>query len=254
MPTTKIAYVDHTHNPWHGCQKVSAGCANCYAEPIARRFAQGVNCWGPDSARIPASKRTWRQPLFWNGAAARAGERRRVLCMSMGDLFEQRPDLTDGRFRTFELIESTPWLDWPLLTKRPEYIDVSIPQRWRIPGWPPNAWMGVSCEDQRALDERVPYLLRCGACLHWLSLEPLLERIDLGWIKRIAWVVIGCESGAKRRPCKLEWVRSAIEQCDAAGVPAFVKQLSLLDAYRKGRVSHDPAEWPVWARRREFPK
>ena len=61
------------------------------------------------------------------------------------------------------------------------------------------------------------------------------------------WVVVGCESGPSRRPCELEWVRSVVEQCAAAGVKCFVKQLDL-----DGRVSHDPAEWPDWAVR-EYP-
>ncbi len=69
----------------------------------------------------------------------------------------------------------------------------------------------------------------------------------------IDWLIVGCESGPRRRPCDPAWVKSIIEQCDAAGVPVFVKQFDLYTPSGANRVSHDPAEWPEWARRQEWP-
>lgn len=122
-------------------------------------------------------------------------------------------------------------------------------------GWPlPNVWLGTSVENQEMANERIPHLLKCPAAVRFLSCEPMLGPVNLEeplgplypWLD---WIIIGCESGPNRRPCELDWVHDLIDQCDAAGVPVFVKQISI-----NGRVSKDPAEWPDWARRREFPE
>jgi len=135
--------------------------------------------------------------------------------------------------------------------------------------WPlPNVHLGVYCGNQRCADERIPLLLRIPAAKRSVSFEPLLGEIDFrpfisdslpafcglgaqsikvaGKLK-IKQIIIGCESGPRRRPCKLEWVESLIDQADAAGVKVFVKQLSI-----NGKVSHNPAEWPERFRRREL--
>ena len=142
-------------------------------------------------------------------------------------------------------------------------------RQWAIAHCPQTAawfqhksWLGVTAENQRRADERIPVLLQTPAAVRWVSLEPLLGPIDLN--KRellidkrrfkytlgnyLDWVVVGCESGPKRRPCKIEWVREIVEQCRDAGVPVFVKQLSI-----NGKVSHDMDEWPEDLRVREYP-
>lgn len=162
--------------------------------------------------------------------------------------------------------------------------------------WPlPNVWLGTSVEDQKAADERIPHLLRCPAAVRWLSCEPLLGEVDLpeallghwtspdgtgSWFspvpgkvyrRLIHWAVFGGESGAHARPCDVAWVRSLRDQCKAARVPCFVKQLGRFpldfnasewpDAkYRQGghpklihRAGADPAEWPEDLRVMEWP-
>ena len=103
----------------------------------------------------------------------------------------------------------------------------------------PNVWIGTSCEDQQRANERIPHLLKCPAAARFLSLEPLLGPIELSpWVPcaqrdfghdtaglGISWVIVGGESGPNARLCKIEWIRSIVEQCKGAGVPAFVKQL-----------------------------
>lgn len=159
---TKIQWTDHTFNPWRGCTKVSAGCTHCYAETMSKRNPGTLGIWGDAGTRIVASEATWKEPLKWDKAAAKAGERRRVFCASMSDMFEdwtsgkgnpkpihgsngqqlfkatdggwiERPlgqfdsrwvpaTLGDVRQRLFDLIVKTPNLDWQLLTKRPENV------------------------------------------------------------------------------------------------------------------------------------
>lgn len=255
---TKIAWCHHTFNPWRGCTKVSTGCANCYAETLSARNPAVLGEWGPRGKRVVASESMWRQPLKWDREAEEAGERRRVFCASLADVFEDRDELDPWRRDLWRLIDATPNLDWLLLTKRPE--------RWRrcwpldpIPGhirqnegdgkdWRkcPNVWLGTSVENQATADDRIPHLLQTPAAVRFLSVEPLLGPLDLTkWLARpeipcpdgipgcevfhfgpppIGWVICGGESGRNARPCDTAWVRSIVEQCKAASVPCFVKQ------------------------------
>jgi protein gp37 len=166
--------------------------------------------------------------------------------------------------------------------------------------WPlPNVWLGTSCEDQETANERIPHLLKCPAAVRFLSCEPLLGAIDLthiisgpddgsGWIYRhwnaltnenwcdctdlidnagtnsVNWIIAGGESGRKARPCNVEWIRSIIQQCKAAGVACFVKQLGAKPLIADiGRIQTflvptdpkggDPAEWTADLRVREMP-
>lgn len=146
------------------------------------------------------------------------------------------------------------------------------------PRWPlPNVWLGVSVENQEAADERIPLLLQTPAAVRFLSCEPLLERVDLNRVPRlshpcapslngrgIGWVIVGGESGPGARPCELAWIRSIVDQCRAAGVPAFVKQLGAtpirqteddqLWHIERDRKGGDMNEWPPDLRVREFPE
>lgn len=83
---SKIEWTDHTFNPWIGCSKVHAGCAHCYAESLAKRTGKAI--WGPEGTRVKTSEANWRLPLKWNREAERDGQRRRVFCASLADVFE----------------------------------------------------------------------------------------------------------------------------------------------------------------------
>lgn len=153
---SKIEWTTHTFNPWRGCQKVSPGCANCYAEKMSKRNPSVLGVWGADGKRVAAAESAWREPLKWDRKAKEAGERHRVFCASLADVFEDwngqvvdsegDPQFLDGyggwlsygeknkaeaagkepctlrdvRRRLSNLITATPNLDWLLLTKRPE--------------------------------------------------------------------------------------------------------------------------------------
>jgi len=229
---SKIEWTDHTFNPWWGCQKVSAGCKNCYAESFANRFGVG---WGEKEKRRPASVDVWEQPSRWNKAAARAGTRARVFCSSMADVFEDRPELKPLRSMLWAIVRATPALDWLVLTKRPENIRKMLPEKWGD-GWP-NVWLGTSAEDQKTLELRMPHLIHVPAVVHFLSAEPLLGPLDItsipwtvsGYEKEpqndvLNWVICGGESGHSARPMHPAWATSLRDQCQTAGIPFFFKQ------------------------------
>jgi protein gp37 len=245
---TEIAWTDSTFNPWIGCAKVSAGCANCYAETLMDKRMGRVE-WGVNGTRVRTSDAYWRQPLKWNREAWKIG-RRRVFCASLADVFEDRPELSPWRTDLFALINATPHLDWLLLTKRPENVIEMVV--WDAPGCklPDNVWLGTSVENQEQADKRIPLLLTIPASVRFLSMEPLLGRVDFrkvpgfnrvdlnlrGW-----WVIVGGESGHNARPMHPEWARSIRDQCQAAGVPFFFKQW--------GEWHHDPPFSPTAPKR-----
>lgn len=206
-----IQWTHHTFNPWRGCTKVSPGCAHCYAETLSKRNPAVLGKWGPSGTRVVASGSKWREPLAWDRAAKISGERHRVFCASLADVFEdwsgpmahsngnrvwmaeggawmwmndRRPNpgcrlvtMDDVRDRLFTLIEATPNLDWLILTKRPENIAPTCNRTgWSIK---PNVWLGTTVEDQEQADARIPILLDTPASVRFLSVEPMLQEIVL---------------------------------------------------------------------------
>src|SRR5579883_685663 len=220
-----IEWTHHTFNPWWGCTKVSPACNNCYAEQWATRM--GHQIWGVGSPRRFFSDKHWKDPLVWNEEAASEGQRKRVFCASMADVFERRAELTESRSRLWALIGQTPWLDWLLLTKRPQNIGTMVP--WQNQ-WPENVWLGTTVENQFWAEKRLPLLLQHGAKVRFLSCEPLLGPIDLTkWASRsklypINWVIAGGESGHHARPMHPDWVTSLRDQCKAARIFFHFKQ------------------------------
>ena len=234
---SSIEWTHHTFNPWQGCVKVSPGCKHCYAEARDKRLLRGpVRHWGADAPRLFASERYMRQPLTWNRKAARTGQRTRVFCMSMGDLFERHAIpfyaalQAAYRERLYELIEQTPWLDWLLLSKRPKNMASMLPRPW-LKQPRANVWLGTSAENQTTAADRLPVLLDTPARVHFVSFEPALGPIDLEAAApdhciplQLDWLIAGSESGPSARPAQLDWFRSARDQCQRLGVNFFFKQ------------------------------
>lgn len=231
---TYIEWAHHTFNPWVGCYKESPGCKNCYAEEMMdHRFGKAK--WGVETPRPVTSDANWKQPKKWNRLAIEAGERHRVFCASVADVFEDRDDLVMARHRLMDLIYLTPQLDWLLLTKRPD-----IAYYWSAK-WPlhKNVWIGTSVENQATALQRVPWLLRTKATKRFLSVEPLLgpvsvmmalNSMDAGtiagreWSDYLQWVIVGGESGRNSRPMKSQWVRHIRDECKTMHIPFFFKQ------------------------------
>jgi len=224
---SSIEWTDHTFNPWWGCGRVSPGCNNCYAEAWARRVGEDI--WGATQDRRFFGERHWGEPLKWNAEAQEQERRRRVFCASMADVFELRSDLDRWRDRLWTLIDQTPWLDWLLLTKRPQNIRKKAP--WTT-NWPTNVWLGTTVEDQKRADGRLPFLLQFPAKFRFLSCEPLLGQVDLtAWttklppaLYRVDWVIAGGESGANARAMLPGWAISLRDQCKRSGIPFHFKQ------------------------------
>jgi protein gp37 len=245
---TAISWTDHTFNPWWGCCKVSPGCEHCYALAFSKRV--GWDLWGPPAttARRTFGAKHWAEPLKWSRGAEQEGHRRRVFCASMADVFEDALQVVDERVKLWALIAATPWLDWQLLTKRPENIRAMVPAEW-LADWPSHVWIGTTIEDQQRANERIPHLLAVPATVRFLSCEPLLGPVDLnamsrtvgaaleeiteaddmlgpplGGVNGIDWVIIGGESGPKHRPMDLAWAQQIRDDCAAAGVAVWFKQ------------------------------
>ena len=249
---TKIQWCDHTFNPWRGCTKISAGCKNCYAETMSHRNPKVLGVWGDNGTRAIAAESYWKLPLAWNREAKKANERRRVFCASLGDVFEDRPELIQPRERLRWLMFETPHLDWLLLTKRPE-----IAAKWYHDYlMPDNIWLGVSAENQECADQRIPILLSIPAAVRFVSYEPAIGSIDWSAWPSLDWVICGGESGPNSRPFDPAWARSLRYQCEASGVAFFMKQLgsSPIGDRLHDKKGGDISEWPEDLRIREFPQ
>jgi protein gp37 len=161
--------------------------------------------------------------LKWNSQAQVQGHRRNVFCSSMADTFEDHPVVElERRAHLWPTIALTPWLNWLLLTKRPEHMLRMAP--WSG-AWPGNVWAMASTENQHWANIRVPLLLEVEAVVHGLSVEPVVGPVDLSrWLDRLQWVIVGGESGPRHRYIDIAWVRLLRDQCVEAGVPFFFKQ------------------------------
>jgi protein gp37 len=248
----------YTYNPWWGCTKVSTGCDHCYAEALDKRVGggngRGELHWGPHAERRRMGQATLTAPLNWNRHARNAKRRRRVFCASLADVFDNAVP-PEWRTAMWSIIRQTPWLDWQLLTKRPQNIREMLPPDWGD-GWG-YVWLGVSAENQEEANRRIPILLDIPAQTKFISFEPLLgpiqmkdipgmNRLDLNWNW---WVIVGGESGPGARPMRESWAINLVEQCANAAVPVFVKQLGGVSNKRA-----NPLEWTRPLRVQDFPR
>jgi protein gp37 len=208
---SKIEWTEATWNPTKGCNKVSAGCRNCYAEVMAMRLkAMGSPGYEngfefsmlPDRLSIPV--KTKKPTKFFVN--------------SMSDLFHEKISL-DFLDEVFDVISNTPHHTYQILTKREQQLkdyfsDRQVPQ---------NVWLGVTVENSKHKN-RIEILRNIKAKIRFLSIEPLLEDIGILDLEGIDWVIVGGESGHKARPMQKEWAISIKEQCYNQNVAFFFKQ------------------------------
>jgi protein gp37 len=209
---TSIEWTERTWNPTVGCSKVSPGCANCYAETMARRLkAMGVRGYEngfkvtllPERLEEPLKRR---QPTTY-------------FVNSMSDLFHE--NIPDSYLRkVFSVIRKSPHHTFQILTKRAE----RIAEYFKDQTPPSNAWLGVTVENRADGIPRLDYLRTVAACIRFVSAEPLLEDLGVVDLTGIHWVIVGGESGPKARPMKREWVLNIKNQCDAKKEAFFFKQ------------------------------
>lgn len=234
MKNSGINWTDHTANFWWGCVKVSDGCKNCYAETLSKRYGKSI--WGPPQNTDREYKSgIWQDLRKWDKEAGSDGVRRRVFVSSMSDFLENHPQVADWRERAKALILDLKNIDVLLLTKRPENAPIFLSD-W-MKDFPPHVWMGTSVEDQKVADTRLGHLLVIPAPIHFLSVEPMLEKIDLDmdgrnygrnfatYSEKVQWVIVGGESGPRCRPFQIEWARDLLKQCRETGAAFWMKQL-----------------------------
>lgn len=265
---SKIAWTKATWNPFIGCEKVSKGCKYCYAE----RFVEGR--FGRRFRDVqPTKNPTFYFPLKYSKKfdGSEPFYERLVFTCSLSDFFIAQID--ELRPLLWDIIRDTPNLIYQVLTKRPERIAEHLPPDWGD-GYP-NVWLGVTTEDQKSFDIRVPILTSIPAKIRFLSVEPMLGPIDVNKLfvpyspgsgdtatvsamLKIDWAIIGGESGGpgKCRPASFEWFENIVDSLGLLGVPVFFKQIGTVLAKQIGsRDFHGSLieEFPERIRVRQFP-
>ena len=218
--TSAIEWTEATWNPITGCDRVSPGCAHCYALDLAARLKRfGQAKYQQDGARrssgpgfaVTLHPQALDAPLRWR--------RPRVIFVnSMSDLFHEEVPV-DFIESVFDVMSRADQHVFQILTKRHERLAELAPS---LP-WPPNVWMGVSIENVRFL-HRADHLRTVPAAVRFISAEPLLGPLDDLDLDGIDWLIAGGESGPKHRPVKEEWLLDLRDRCLDAGVPFFFKQ------------------------------
>lgn len=302
MADSKIQWTQRSDwNPIRGCTRVSPGCVGCYAEGIAARFS-GPGKAFDGFARMLDHKPRWtgKVEVQWNRIDAPLRWRKPavIFALSMSDLFHEKLPvheiamiyavmvaavhvrghtlqvLTKRSERMREILNSEAFWDQVNAEAGAHVMEHTDPLN-RMRGDaratlgeygpdnpPPGIWLGVSVEDQERASERIPDLLATAAAIRFLSVEPLLEHIDLtaiprktaegfmrpldGRFRTIDHVIVGGHSGPKASPTWTPNVRSIVRQCKNAGVPVFVKQLgsNVQDRNDAGFDGCEPDSWP----------
>jgi len=221
--SSDIEWTESTWNPVTGCDKVSSGCENCYAERMAKRLqAMGQKNYTKGFS-LTLQPHMLERPLSWKKPQT-------IFVNSMSDLFHKDVPATYIK-RVFDVMVRAHWHRFQVLTKRSARLLELAPEL----KWAPNIWMGVSVENQEYYS-RVDDLSKTGALVKFLSLEPLLGPVDDLSLEGIDWVIVGGESGPRSRPMKPEWVASVKNQCERSGVPFFFKQWGGTNKKKAGRI------------------
>jgi protein gp37 len=307
MADTHIEWTQRVWNATTGCDRVSAGCDHCYALTMAKRLkGMGQAKYQKDGDPrtsgpgfgLTVHEDVLTQPLRWRKPS-------KVFVNSMSDLFHAEvPD--EFLAKVFAVMAAAPQHTFQILTKRHArmrsllnssgfavQVAAECARLWNVDdvaplrGPLPNVWLGVSCEDQRWADLRIPALLDTPAAVRWVSAEPLLNPVGLRpgqWIPPLEggprvnlnrpweepgptldWVVAGGESGTGARRLGPGWIRHLVDECQSTGTPIFVKQMgsvwaSTTTVAGKTVAAHgdpkggDPQWWPADIRVREFPQ
>lgn len=203
---TGIEWTDKTWNPTTGCDKVSTGCKNCYAEAITERFSTSF----PNGFKLTFHEDRIDQPRHWRKPS-------RIFVNSMSDLFHEEVPI-DFLLKVFQVMRETPQHIYQILTKRHKRLT----QLADSLTWSSNIWIGVSVESQRYV-RRIDALRNVPATVRFLSCEPLLGALKLD-LTNIQWVIVGGESGRNYRPIEKKWVEEILQQCQAEEVAFFFKQ------------------------------
>ncbi|MCK4739057.1 MAG: phage Gp37/Gp68 family protein [Deltaproteobacteria bacterium] len=255
MAKSNIEWTDEVWNPETGCTKVSAGCDNCYAERMSKRLAGRFGYPKDKPFKVTLHEDRLDIPFKWK-------KPRRIFVNSMGDLFHEDVPWNFIN-KVWASMIVNPEHTFLILTKRPKRMAQFFSEKhhpWSASDGAdkplPNVWLGVSVEDQKTADERIPLLLQTPAAKRFISIEPMLGGVDLTGIYHeeiglslqtnslsgeviclntrsshrhedhevsLDWVIVGGENGAGARPMHPDWLRKVRDDCETAGVPFFFK-------------------------------
>jgi len=226
MGTTSIEYLDYSWNPIAmRCTPIFEGCANCWHLRMADRLKENQYSFGHKIREAYAGEGP---PVL---VESRLNDPMKVKKPSvigvqfMGDLFLDGITIKMIQL-IFNMMKVCQRHTFVLLTKRPwnmKYWFGLLTFDWPIE----NLWIGVSVSTQVDADNLIPILLQIPDVMQFVSVEPMLGPVDLKQYLSLDWIIIGCESGPKRRPCKLEWIEDLVKQCIYAKIPIFVKQTEI---------------------------
>lgn len=224
MAISQIEWTDATWNPVVGCSMVSAGCTHCYAMVMAKRLEamhvekyKGLTKKSGDrvvwNGVVRIDKNILNTPYTWK-------KPKKIFVNSMSDLFHDSVD-DDFIIQVWNVMRETPQHNYQVLTKRPERMESLINSLGMEPL--PNVWVGTTIEDRDAVN-RVNYLRRTRAAVHFISFEPLIGDVGDINLKGIDWAIVGGESGKFARPIKESWIDGIHKQCIKNGTAFFFKQ------------------------------
>ncbi|MEP6847313.1 MAG: phage Gp37/Gp68 family protein [Acidobacteriota bacterium] len=220
---SSIEWTQSTWNPVTGCNKLSPGCKNCYAERMSKRLqAMGQRNYA-DGFKLTLQPHMLELPLRWKKPQT-------IFVNSMSDLFHKNVPLEYIQ-RVFDVMNRAHWHRFQVLTKRADRLE----QLSRHLNWTSNIWMGVSVESEKYAS-RIDLLRQTGAMTKFLSLEPLLGPLRNLDLTGIDWAIVGGESGFGARPMLVNWVTDIREQCQSAKVAFFFKQWGGVQKKRHGRI------------------
>ncbi|HNR11199.1 MAG TPA: phage Gp37/Gp68 family protein [Nitrosomonas europaea] len=218
-----IEWTESTWNPVTGCTKISAGCANCYAERMARRLQAMGQYRYRNGFEVTLQPEALDEPARWKRP-------RMVFVNSMSDLFHEAVPTAFIR-QVFDVMKANRRHTFQILTKRSPRLRELAPSL----DWPDNVWMGMTVEREDYRD-RVTDLRTVGCAVRFLSLEPLLGPMSQVDLAGVDWVIVGGESGPGARPMEAEWARDVRDRCVAMGIPFFFKQWGGVNKKRAGRL------------------
>ncbi len=223
MAKTKIEWTQDSWNPTTGCDKISSGCLNCYAERMSFRLQKMGSPKYADGFNLRTHSNALLEPYKWKKS-------RMVFVNSMSDLFHENVPF-EFIEAVFKVMNENPSHIFQILTKR-GYILEKYSQKL---SWSKNIWMGVTVEDRSTI-ARIDALRNTGAYIKFLSCEPLLSDLEQIDLRSIDWVIVGGESGSNARPMSESWVQNILKQCKDANVPFFFKQWGGFNKKKNGKL------------------